>query len=88
SLTLPAAARAWLALTNPPWGRRLHALDVSETWSALGTWVRGQLCGGTLAVLSGEPTLTRSLGLKAQRRWPVHIGAVDARWCVYSIRNA
>ncbi|MDQ7006203.1 MAG: THUMP domain-containing protein [Acidobacteriota bacterium] len=72
----------WI-VTNPPWGRRLGG-DPSTLWRALGTLAR-RLPGWRLAVLSGDPALTRHLGLRADRRFPVRIGGVDTRWLLYSI---
>ncbi len=74
----------WI-VTNPPWGRRLGG-EPSTLWRALGTLAR-RLPGWRLAVLSGDPSLTRHLGLRADRRFPVRVGGVDARWLLYSIRQ-
>jgi len=74
-----------LVLTNPPWGRRLEGPGVRAAWRALGTLAR-RLPGWTLAVLSGDPALTRELGLAASRRHPVLVGGVDARLLLYPLR--
>lgn len=74
-----------LVLTNPPWGRRLEG-EEEPAWRALGSFARG-LPGWTLAVLSGDPALTRHLGLRALRRFPVGVGGVDARLLLYQLRG-
>lgn len=75
-----------IVVTNPPWGGRLGAGDdPAASWRALGTYLRR--CPGAVAfVLSGNPELTRHLGLKASRRRPVQIARYDARWLRYEIR--
>ena len=74
-----------LVLTNPPWGRRL-AGEEEPAWRALGSFAR-RLPGWTLAALSGDPSLTRHLGLRALRRFPVGVGGVDARLLLYRLRG-
>ncbi|GAB4371442.1 MAG: hypothetical protein Kow0062_06990 [Acidobacteriota bacterium] len=83
TLALPDDERG-LVLTNPPWGRRLAATDVERAWAALGRLVRRRP-GWTLAVVSGDPALTRRLGLRASRHHAVRIGAVGARLLIYEI---
>lgn len=76
-----------IVVTNPPWGGRLAADDDPvDSWRALGTYLRR--CPGAVAfVLSGDPELTRNLGFKASRRWPVQIARFDARWLRYEVRG-
>lgn len=74
-----------LILTNPPWGRRLSGGE-EAAWRALGTFARS-LPGWSLAVLSGEPSLTAHLGLRAYRRYPVGVSGVDARLLLYRLRD-
>ena len=48
---------------------------------------RGQ-CGGAVAhVLSGDKDLTRRLGMRADRRFPVVHGGVDCRLLRYEVRG-
>lgn len=81
------AAAPGVLLTNPPWGRRLDRPAAERAWHALGTLAR-RLPGWTLAVLSGDPSLTRALGLRAERKHPVLIAGVDCRLLVYKIHPA
>jgi 23S rRNA G2445 N2-methylase RlmL len=71
-------------LTNPPWGRRLRE-DPAVAWRELGELAR-RLPGWTVAALSGDPGLTRHLGLRAARRFPLLVGGVEARLCLYPMR--
>ena len=75
-----------VVVANPPWGERLgEGADLVASWRALGTLLRR--CPGAHAwVLSGAPELTRHMGLRSSRRWPVRIGQLDARWLHYEMR--
>ncbi len=84
-LPLPALPPG-LLLSNPPWGLRFDQEDAGAAWSSLGRLAHGRLAGWRLALLSGTPGATRSLGLRAERRWPVLVGGVDARLLLYRVR--
>jgi putative N6-adenine-specific DNA methylase len=75
-----------VVVTNPPWGERLGAGDdLVASWRAVGTFLRR--CPGAQAyVLSGAPELTRHIGLRASRRWPLRLGPHDVRWLHYAMR--
>lgn len=79
------ARRPDLVTVNPPWGKRLG--DEPDAWRDLGRFLRARCAGATAWVLSGDPTLTRHLGLRASRRVPVRVGPVDARWLRYELRE-
>ena len=75
-----------VVLTNPPWGERLVE-EAEASWRKLGRFLKNR-CGGASAwVLSGNPELTRFLGLKASRRHPLRIGQHDCRMIRYDIRK-
>ncbi len=75
-----------LVVTNPPYGERLDDEgDLEPTWRELGQFLR-RCCGGSTAfVLSGNPELSRHLGLRAERKFPVRNGPIDCRWLRYGI---
>lgn len=79
-----------MVLTNPPYGERLQPDDDSlvDSWQALGAFLHGHCGGATAHVLCGEPALTRHLGLRAARRFPVHNGPIECRWLRYEIGSA
>lgn len=82
----PGGLPLGLLLTNPPWGRWLDH-DVEAAWEGLGRFVKAELSGWRMAVLSGAEGLTRALRMKAERRFPLRIGSVDARLLIYQIRS-
>jgi 23S rRNA G2445 N2-methylase RlmL len=84
-LRVPEGLDSGLLLGNPPWGQRLEE-GAAESWRALGTRARECLGGWTLALLSGNPELTRELGFRASRRFPVMVGGIDCRWLLYQVR--
>lgn len=76
-----------VVITNPPWGERLT--EESETsWRELGRFLKRRAPGATAWILSGNPELTRFLGLKASRRYPLSLSRVDCRIIRYDIRGA
>lgn len=76
-----------LLLSDPPWGLRLAAEEAGAAWSNLGRLAHGRLARWRLALLSGNPAATRRLGLRAERRWRVLVGGVDARFLLYRVRG-
>ncbi|NNK48403.1 MAG: hypothetical protein HKP01_05990 [Gemmatimonadetes bacterium] len=60
--------------------------DATASWRALGTYLR-RCPGATAFVLSGDRILTRHLGLRSSRRWPIKIARFDARWIRYELRR-
>lgn len=97
NLVLPFSDWPGLVLTNPPWGLRLGSCgppgpagsspgeEAALAWRSLGNWAHRLADGWRMAVLSGNPALTRLLGLRAERKWPVLVGGVETRLLVYSI---
>ncbi|MFM9047420.1 MAG: class I SAM-dependent RNA methyltransferase [Cyanobium sp.] len=77
-----------VVVTNPPFGERLgERQELEELYRALGQRLRRHAPGWTLWLLSGHPTLTGALKLKASQRFPVSHGGLDCRWLKYEIRE-
>jgi 23S rRNA G2445 N2-methylase RlmL len=76
--------------TNPPSGLRLEAdpMDLAASWRALGSFLHDRCHGATAHVLCGEPALTRQLGLKSSRKFPIRNGPIECRWLRYEIEAA
>jgi putative N6-adenine-specific DNA methylase len=74
-----------VVVTNPPYGERLDDPDLETSWRDLGTFLHSQCRGATAYVLCGNPELTRHLGLRTDRKMPVHNGPIECRWLRYAI---
>lgn len=76
-----------IVVTNPPYGQRLGRDEaLVESWKSLGNFLHRHCAGATAWVLSGNPELTRFLGLRTSRRIPVMNGPIECRWLRYEIR--
>ncbi len=74
-------------LVNPEYGARLgEEQALVPTYQRLGAWMREALPGWSCHVLSGNPRLTRHLGLKASRRTPFMNARIECRLLAYDIR--
>ncbi len=76
-----------VVVVNPPYGERLDAKDeeLIADWRALGNFLHAQCQGARAYVLSGNAELTRHLGLRADRKLPVHNGPIECRWIRYEV---
>jgi putative N6-adenine-specific DNA methylase len=72
---------------NPPYGERLGEADLIASWRDLGGFLRNRCAGASAYVLSGNPELTRHLGLRTDRKWPLHNGPIDCRLLRYEVRS-
>ena len=78
-----------IVMVNPPYGQRLgEGEDLIESWRGLGKLLRERCPGATAYILSGEPELTRHLGMKASRKHPVMNGPISCRLLRYEIRGS
>ena len=76
-----------IVVCNPPYGARIGAQqELQELYYHLGQQLKQRFSGWTLWLLSGNPELTRALGMKASRRVPISNGGIDCRWLRYEIR--
>jgi putative N6-adenine-specific DNA methylase len=83
----PPAGGPGLLVCNPPYGARLGRDDDLEAlYADLGRMVKERCGGWRLWLLSGNPSLTGALRMKASRRMPVSNGGIDCRWLRYDIR--
>ena len=82
----PAVAPS-VVVVNPPYGERLDAPteELAADWSGLGRFFHQRCQGARAYVLSGNPELTRHLGLRAGNKMPVRNGPIECRWIRYEI---
>ena len=71
--------------TRPPRGPAAAPEALAKDWLELGHFLHGQCTGASAWILSGNPELTRHLGLRANRKWPVRNGPIECRWIRYDI---
>ena len=73
-------------LCNPPYGVRMEGGPEAESfYRAMGEAFKKRCRGWTAWVLSGNPEVTRFIGLKASRRIPLRNGPIDCRLLKYEL---
>lgn len=73
-------------LCNPPYGVRLPGGEEVETfYREMGEALKKRCRGWTAYLLSGNSAVTRFLGLKASRKFPVMNGPIDCRLLKYEL---
>ncbi len=73
-------------LCNPPYGVRLEGGTEAEGfYRSMGEAFKKRCRGWTAWVLSGNPEITRHIGLKATRRIPLWNGPIDCRLLKYEL---
>jgi putative N6-adenine-specific DNA methylase len=83
---LAAPAESGLIVTNPPYGVRLSEQDALRAeYPEWGRTLKQQFTGWTAAFFTGDLELTRGLGLKPRRRFPLKNGALDCRLFVIDL---
>ena len=72
---------------NPPYGIRVgQDENLTALYESLGQYAKKHASGWQLWLLNGNPSLSRSLQMKASRRIPVSNGGIECRWLNYAIR--
>lgn len=73
-------------LCNPPYGARLPGGEETEVfYREMGEAFKKRCKGWTAYVLSGNAAVTKFLGLKASRKFPVMNGPIDCRLLEYEL---
>jgi len=73
-------------IVNPEYGARLgDESALASTYERLGSFFKTRCAGWTCHVLSGNPRLTASLGLKASRRVPLFNADIECRLLRYEM---
>ena len=76
-----------LLVCNPPYGKRLGEYDeLPNLYKQIGEYCKKQASGWDLWLLSGNPKLSKYIGMKANRRFQVNNGSIDCRWLNYKIK--
>ncbi|HEY7527704.1 MAG TPA: THUMP domain-containing protein [Candidatus Deferrimicrobiaceae bacterium] len=76
-----------ILLCNPPYGVRMAGGEdeVAAFYAAMGDALKNRCRGWTAYLLSGNPSATRHLRLKATRRFPLMNGPIDCRLLKYEL---
>ena len=83
---IAAPAETGLIVTNPPYGVRLSEQDALRAeYPEWGRTLKQQFSGWTAAFFTGDLELTKGLGLKPRRRFPLKNGALECRLFVIDL---
>lgn len=83
---IAAPAESGLIVTNPPYGVRLSEQDALRAeYPEWGRTLKQQFAGWTAAFFTGDLELTKGLGLKPRRRFPLKNGALECRLFVIDL---
>lgn len=75
-------------ITNPPYGIRLgDEFFLAETYKNFSFTLKSQFKGWDVWVLSGNRDMTKHLGMRAERRFPVINGGIDCRLIHYKVKG-
>ncbi len=78
---------AGLILTNPPYGERIgEEPGLVHLYRLLGTKLREEFCGWHAAVMTGNPDLGRTMGLRASRQYRLFNGRIASKLLLFEIR--
>ena len=82
-------ADSGLVVTNPPYGERIGAESgLPELYAELGRTLRDKFKGWQAAILTGNPTLARNLGIYAKRTHRVFNGTIECRLLRFDLNEA
>ncbi|MDW8190419.1 MAG: THUMP domain-containing protein [Pseudobdellovibrionaceae bacterium] len=85
---LPPTQQNGVIITNPPYGSRMGTSEELVTlMKDLSYVLKHHFQNWNLWLLSGNPTLSNHLGLKAEKKYPVFNGALECRFLKYPIKK-
>lgn len=73
-------------LLNPPYGKRLEEIEeLANTYQMMGDTLKNDYSDLTAYILTSEPTLSKEIGLKSTRKFPLFNGNLDCRLLEYKL---
>ena len=76
-----------IILCNPPYGKKLgNENELVSLYEKIGEFLKRNCSGWDFWLLSGNPSLTKYLKMKASKKIPISNGGIDCRWIKYLIR--
>ena len=80
------AATPGILVVNPPYGERVgDRAGLGDLYAMLGDTLRRKFPGWTGCVFTGNPALSKRIGLRAARRHILYNGAIECRLLVFPI---
>ena len=90
-LTLPTHKRLQpgLLITNPPYGERLdEESNLAPLYASLGERLKSAFQGWRAAVMTGNPELGKSMGLRALKQYRFWNGAIEAKLLLFDVASS
>src|SRR6202789_1541384 len=85
----PPRGPAGLVVANPPYGERIGAdSGLPELYAELGRLMRDRFRGWQAAILTGNPSLARNLGIYAKRTHRFFNGTIECRLLRFDLNEA
>ena len=76
-----------ILVCNPPYGKRIGVEEeLFSLYEDLGSFCKSNASGWDLWILSGNAELSRSLSMKATKKFQVSNGGLDCRWLHYKVK--
>ncbi|MEB3232711.1 MAG: THUMP domain-containing protein [Leptolyngbyaceae bacterium] len=84
--TIEPPTQPGILVCNPPYGDRLgEVADLKGFYKLMGDVFKQRFKGWTAFVLSGNPGLTKYIGLRPSKRMIVYNGSIECRWLKYEL---
>ncbi len=78
-----------VVITNPPYGERIGDKDrLKDDYKDISYVLKNRFQGWTAYILSGEPELTKNLGMRSDIKIPVSNGPINCRFLKYVVNKA
>lgn len=80
-----------LVVVNPPWGARLgmnsedEPENITSIWQGLGQFLKQRCNHADVYVLSGNPSVSRGLHMRSNKKWPITVGGVECKLLHYYV---
>lgn len=85
-LCAPPDASGGLVISNPPYGERLgEAETLKPLYAELGSKLKTQFGGWCAAVLTANPDLGKSMGIRARKRYALFNGALECKLLCFDV---
>ncbi len=88
-LTAPEACGSGLVAVNPPYGERLGELEaLGGLYALLGSRLKHHFEGWQAAVFTGNPDLSKQMGIRARRLHAFYNGALECKLLRFELEQA